>query len=69
VVSFFQLSNLQAQAVIDLENPGNLRAELSDKIKELNNARNELERVKKDKNITSGLVTQMQRDFANKVRE
>ncbi|XP_052820992.1 forkhead-associated domain-containing protein 1-like isoform X2 [Mya arenaria] len=61
-----QLSQLQAQAVIDLENPANIRAELSEKIKELNNMRNELERVKKDKNITSGLVTQMQRDMGSK---
>ncbi|XP_052213963.1 forkhead-associated domain-containing protein 1-like isoform X2 [Dreissena polymorpha] len=61
-----QLSQLQAQTVIDLENPGNIRAELAEKIKELNNLRNELERVKKDKNITSGLVTQMQRDMGNK---
>ncbi|WAR14835.1 FHAD1-like protein [Mya arenaria] len=53
-----QLSQLQAQAVIDLENPANIRAELSEKIKELNNMRNELERVKKDKNITSGLLSQ-----------
>ena len=34
---------------------------------EINSLKTELERVKKDKNITSGLVTQMQRDMANKV--
>jgi hypothetical protein len=28
----------------------------------------ELERAKKEKNITSGLVTQMQKDMANKVK-
>ncbi len=36
---------------------------------EINSLKTELERVKKDKNITSGLVTQMQRDMANKVRK
>ncbi|KAJ8320668.1 hypothetical protein KUTeg_002255 [Tegillarca granosa] len=40
--------------------------ELSQKVKELNNVKNELERIKKDKNITSGLVTQMQRDMSSK---
>lgn len=44
-----------------------LRQELNEKVRELNNVRNELERVKKDKNITSGLVTQMQRDMSSKV--
>ncbi|XP_046360042.2 forkhead-associated domain-containing protein 1-like isoform X3 [Haliotis rufescens] len=43
-----------------------LRQELNEKVRELNNVRNELERVKKDKNITSGLVTQMQRDMSSK---
>lgn len=64
----FQLSRIQSQADFDLENPTNVRVELSEKIKETNNLKNELERVKKDKNITSGLVTQMQRDMGNKVR-
>ena len=35
--------------------------------KELNTVKNELERAKKDKNITSGLITQMQKDMSNKV--
>jgi hypothetical protein len=39
--------------------------EMVEKNKELNNLRNELERVKKDKGITTGLVTQMQRDRDN----
>ena len=43
------------------------RQELNDRISEVNSLKNELERVKKDKNITSGLVTQMQRDMTNKV--
>ncbi|KAK3104566.1 hypothetical protein FSP39_005088 [Pinctada imbricata] len=34
--------------------------------KELNTMKNELERAKKDKNITSGLITQMQKDMSNK---
>ena len=41
--------------------------EMVEKNKELNNLRNELERVKKDKGITTGLVTQMQRDMSSKV--
>lgn len=40
--------------------------EMAEKHKELNNLRNELERVKKDKGITTGLVTQMQRDMSSK---
>lgn len=46
-----------------------LRQELGERMKEVANLRSELERVKKDKSITSGLVTQMQRDMSNKVRE
>ena len=45
-----------------------LRQELGERMKEVTSLRSELERVKKDKNITSGLVTQMQRDMTNKVR-
>lgn len=63
----FQLVSLQSQSENDTENPLVLRTELNNKLKELNNLRNELERTKKDKNITSGLVTQMQRDMSNKV--
>lgn len=44
-----------------------LPEEIAEKNKELNNLRNELERVKKDKGITTGLVTQMQRDMSSKV--
>ena len=43
------------------------RKELNDRIVEVNNLRAELERARKDKNITAGLVTQMQRDMTNKV--
>lgn len=46
---------------------GVLRQDLNDRILEVNSLRTELERVKKDKNVTSGLVTQIQRDMANKV--
>lgn len=67
--TFLQLTQLQAQNDLDIESPAHIRAELTDKIKEVNNLKNELERVKKDKNITSGLVTQMQRDMSNKVRQ
>jgi hypothetical protein len=45
-----------------------LRQELGERMKEVANLRSELERVRKDKGITSGLVTQMQRDMSNKVR-
>ena len=38
-----------------------------DRILEMNSLRVELEKVQKEKNITSGLVTQMQRDMSNKV--
>lgn len=61
-----QLTRLQNQSAVDIENSPNFRSELNEKIKEINNLRNELERIKKDKNITSGLVTQMQRDMTNK---
>ena len=44
------------------------RQEFNDRIMEINSLRTELERTKKDKNITSGLVSQMQRDMSNKVR-
>ena len=44
------------------------RQDFNDRIQEINSLRTELERVKKDKNITSGLVTQMQRDMTNKVK-
>jgi ABC-type phosphate transport system auxiliary subunit len=67
--TFLQLAQLQAQNDLDIESPARIRAELTEKIKEVNNLKNELERVKKDKNITSGLVTQMQRDMSNKVRQ
>ena len=44
------------------------RQDYNDRVTEINSVRAELERVKKDKNITSGLVTQMQRDMSNKVQ-
>ena len=43
------------------------RQDFNDRVMEINSLKTELERVRKDKNITSGLVTQMQRDMANKV--
>lgn len=49
------------------DSPGVNRQELNDRIMEINSLRTELDRVRKDKNITSGLVTQMQKDMANKV--
>ena len=51
----------------DGDNSGLNRQEFNDRILEINSLRTELERVRKDKNITSGLVSQMQRDMANKV--
>ncbi|XP_041377667.1 forkhead-associated domain-containing protein 1-like isoform X2 [Gigantopelta aegis] len=65
-----EIAQLKEQLAQLQQEPGGnaaiLRHELTEKIKEANNARNELERTKKDKNITSGLVTQMQRDMSNK---
>ncbi|XP_033764191.1 LOW QUALITY PROTEIN: forkhead-associated domain-containing protein 1-like [Pecten maximus] len=58
-----QLSNAQLERS---SSPPVMTDELSLKLKELNNVKNELERVKKDKGITSGLVTQMQRDLSSK---
>ncbi|CAG5124562.1 unnamed protein product [Candidula unifasciata] len=46
--------------------PQVLKQELGERVKEISQLRTELERVKKDKNIVSGLVTQMQRDMSNK---
>ena len=48
--------------------PQLLRQELGERVKEVTQLRTELERVKKDKGITAGLVTQMQRDMSQKVR-
>lgn len=41
--------------------------EFNDKLQELYSVRAELERVRKDKNIISGLVNQTQRDMSSKV--
>lgn len=41
--------------------------EFNEKLQELHNVRAELERVRKDKNIISGLVNQTQRDMSAKV--
>ncbi|KAK3757836.1 hypothetical protein RRG08_049118 [Elysia crispata] len=46
--------------------PQLLRQELGERVKEVTQLRTELERVKKDKGITAGLVTQMQRDMSQK---
>ena len=43
------------------------RQEYNDRVLEVNSLRTELEKCKKDKNLTAGLVTQMQRDMSNKV--
>lgn len=61
-----QLSNTHLERP---PSPPVMTDELSLRLKELNNVKNELERVKKDKGITSGLVTQMQRDLSSKVSE
>ncbi|CAL1541605.1 unnamed protein product [Lymnaea stagnalis] len=58
-----QLNKLQDDRA---NSPQLLRQELGERVKEISHLRNELEKVKKDKNITSGLVTQMQRDMSNK---
>lgn len=44
-----------------------VRQELGERIREISQLRTELECVKKDKGITAGLITQMQRDMSNKV--
>ena len=46
---------------------GFTRQDYNDRVTEVNSLRCDYERMKKDKNITSGLVTQMQRDMSNKV--
>lgn len=45
----------------------NLRLELTSSQVGAAHIRSELDRARKDKQITSGLVTQLQRDMANKV--
>lgn len=44
------------------------REDFNQRVMEINSLRSELDRIKKDKNLTSGLVTQMQRDMASKVK-
>lgn len=58
-----QLTRIQSEGA---SSPLMLRQELGERVKEVTSLRFELERVKKDKSITSGLVTQMQRDMSNK---
>ena len=47
--------------------PGVSKTDMNARISEVNRLRQELERIRKDKNIMSGLVSSMQRDMANKV--
>lgn len=56
-----QLSRLQ------LHQPVSTVSVFDTESKETNQLKIELERAKKEKNITSGLVTQMQKDMSNKV--
>ncbi|GFO32868.1 forkhead-associated domain-containing protein 1, partial [Plakobranchus ocellatus] len=49
--------------------PQLLRQELGERVKEVTQLRTELDRVRKDKSITAGLVTQMQRDMSQKSGE
>ena len=44
-----------------------LKEEIEDKTNQLMSVQSELDKIKKDKNITVGLVTQMQKDLSNKV--
>ena len=37
-----------------------------DKVNEMNNLKNEMQRVRKDKDIMSGLITTMQQDMSSK---
>ncbi|RUS91056.1 hypothetical protein EGW08_001184 [Elysia chlorotica] len=58
-----QLSKMQQDRS---SSPHLLRQELGERVKEVTQLRTELDRVKKDKGITAGLVTQMQRDMSQK---
>lgn len=57
-----QVTRLRLQG----EGPVHYKQELSERVQELQNLRNELDRVKKDKNITAGLLSQVQKDLAGK---
>ncbi|XP_064642257.1 forkhead-associated domain-containing protein 1-like [Lineus longissimus] len=48
------------------DNPASLRIALNEHVQANTDIRSELEKTRKDKSITSGLVTQMQRDMSNK---
>ncbi|ESP04573.1 hypothetical protein LOTGIDRAFT_237318 [Lottia gigantea] len=61
-----QISKLKLESP---DTPNIVRQELSERVRELSSVRNEMERLRKDKNITSGLVTQMQRDMSSKCEE
>lgn len=65
ILSFLcQISRMKAD---NPESPAHMKEEINEKVREMNHLRVELERMKKDKNITSGLVTQMQKDMSSKV--
>ena len=64
-----QISAMKATSTVAVESTSVTRHEYNERVLELNSLRTELERCKKDKNITAGLVTQMQRDMSNKVKK
>ena len=66
---FLQINRMKSNGHKITDMNGISKHEVNDRISEINSLRTELERVRKDKNITSGLVTQMQRDMTSKVRK
>lgn len=60
-----QISQIRSD---DLRGSPISRQDFNDRVMEINSLKTEVERTRKDKNITAGLVTQMQRDMTNKVR-
>ena len=56
-----------SRARTDRPASASMRRDLNERIAEINTLRSDMERMRKDKNITSGLVSQMQRDMTNKV--
>jgi len=57
----------KARRGISAENDTITPEDYNQKLQELHSVKAELERVRKDKNIISGLVNQTQRDMSNKV--
>lgn len=65
---FFQVSKLERTKKNLISEDTVSLQEFNEKLQELHSVRAQLERVRKDKNIISGLVNQTQRDMSSKVR-